>query len=59
MSFEGYQQALEEQKQKEDRLIVIENQMKTLFAVLCGMKDQTQVNQMARTLICCRYSKEA
>jgi integrase/recombinase XerD len=50
MSFEGYQQALEEQKRKEDRLIVIENQMKTLLSVLAGIKDQTRVNQMARTL---------
>jgi hypothetical protein len=33
MTFEGYQQALEEQKQKEDRLTVIENQMKSLLSI--------------------------
>jgi predicted amidophosphoribosyltransferase len=50
MTFEGYQQALEEQKQKEDRLTIIENQMKALISTLGNMKDQSQVNQMAQTL---------
>lgn len=50
MTFEGYQQALEEQKQKEDRLTVIENQMKALLSTLGNIKDQSQVNQMAQTL---------
>ena len=50
MTFEGYQQALDEQKEKEDRLTVIENQMKALLSTLGNIKDQSQVNQMAQTL---------
>ena len=42
-------ETLENQKEKEDRLSIIENQMKTLISTLGNIKDQNQVNQMAQT----------
>jgi integrase/recombinase XerD len=50
MSFEGYQEALQSHREKEDRLSIIEDQMKTLLTALGNIKDQNQVNQMAKTL---------
>jgi integrase len=57
MSFEGYQQALESQKEKEDKLTVMEKQFNTmqsqlqaLITALGSIKDQNQVNQTAQML---------
>ena len=57
MSFEGYQQALESQKEKEDKLTVMEkqfntmqSQLQTLITALGSIKDQNQVNQTAQML---------
>jgi integrase len=57
LSFAGYRQALEEQKQKEEKISVIEktlemqsNQLKALITAVGNMKDQNQVNNMASAL---------
>jgi integrase/recombinase XerD len=57
MSFEGYQEALESQSKKEDELKVMkeqfnamQSQIQTLIAAIGNTKDQTQVNNMAKTL---------
>jgi predicted amidophosphoribosyltransferase len=57
MSFEGYQEALESQNKKEDELKVMKEQFNTmqsqiqaLIAAIGNTKDQTQVNNMAKTL---------
>jgi hypothetical protein len=50
LTYGAYSETLENQKEKEDRLTVIENQMRALLSTLGNMKDQSQVNQMAQTL---------
>ena len=50
ITYDAYTETLENQKEKEDRLTVIENQMKALLSTLGNIKDQSQVNQMAQTL---------
>src|SRR5215216_1294218 len=50
LTYDAYSETLENQKEKEDRLTIIENQMKALLSTLGNIKDQRQVNQMARTL---------
>jgi integrase/recombinase XerD len=50
LTYDAYSETLENQKEKEDRLTVIENQIKALMSALGNTKDQNQVNQMAKTL---------
>lgn len=57
LSYDAYEETLENQKEKEDRLTTIENQFNTmqsqiqsLLSSLGSMQDQNQVNQMAKTL---------
>jgi hypothetical protein len=57
MSFDGYQEALESQKQKEDELSTMKQQFNTmqsqlqaLIAALASTKDQNQVNHTAEML---------
>ena len=57
MSFEGYQEALESQKQKEDQLKMVQSQvdkmqsqLQTLISVLGNTKDQSQVDNVAKAL---------
>jgi hypothetical protein len=57
MSFEGYQEALESQMEKEDQLKVVQSQvdkmqsqLQTLISALGNMKDQKQVDNMAKAL---------
>jgi hypothetical protein len=57
MSFDGYQEALESQKQKEDELSTMKQQFNTmqsqlqaLIAALGSAKDQNQVNHTAEML---------
>jgi integrase len=57
LSFAGYREALEEQKQKEDKLAIMEqrfnamqSQIQALIAAIGNTKDQSQVNNMAKTL---------
>ena len=50
LTYDAYSETLENQKQKDDRLTVIENQMKALLNAFGDIKDQNQVNQMAEAL---------
>lgn len=57
MSFEGYQQALESQKQNEDELKMIKDQqqatnemLQKIITTLSLTTDQTQINAMAKSL---------
>jgi hypothetical protein len=57
LTYDAYNETLELQKGKEDRLTTIENQFNTmqsqiqsLLSSLGGIKDQNQLNQMAKTL---------
>jgi hypothetical protein len=50
LTYDTYNEILENQKEKEDRLTAIENQMKTLISILGNTKDQNQVNSFAQQL---------
>jgi hypothetical protein len=57
LSYDAYEETLENQKKKEDRLTTIESQFNTmqsqiqsLLSSLGSIKDQNQVNQIAKTL---------
>jgi integrase len=57
LSYDAYNETLEIQKEKEDRLITIENQfnamqsqIQSVLSSLSNIRDQNQVNQMAKTL---------
>ena len=57
LSFSGYQEALKEQRYKDEKINVIEqqleaqsNQLKALISALGNINDQSQVNQMAQAL---------
>jgi integrase len=57
MSFEGYQEALESQKEKEQdlksmqsKINTMESQLQTLISALGSIKDQNQINQTAQML---------
>jgi integrase len=57
LSYDAYEETLENQEKKEDRLTTIENQFNTmqsqiqsLISSLGTIQDQNQVNQMAKTL---------
>jgi hypothetical protein len=57
LSYDAYEETLENQKKKEDRLATIENQfnsmqsqIQSLLSSLGSAQDQNQVNQMAKTL---------
>jgi acyl-homoserine lactone acylase PvdQ len=64
LSFSGYQEALKEQKYKDEKISLIEkqleaqsNQLKALISALGNINDQSQVNQMAQTLYSSRIIK--
>ena len=57
LSYDSYNETIENQKEKEDRLTTIEiqfntmqSQIQSLLSSLGTIKDQNQVNQMAKTL---------
>ena len=57
LSFTGYREALEEQKQKDDKISSLENtvstiqlQIQSLMYAFSNMKEQPQVDSMAKTL---------
>jgi hypothetical protein len=57
MSYEGYQEALDSQSKKEDELKVmkeqldpVQSQMQSLMSAFSNMKEQPQVDSMAKTL---------
>ncbi|MGA8106167.1 MAG: zinc ribbon domain-containing protein, partial [Nitrososphaeraceae archaeon] len=58
LTYGAYSETLENQKEKEDRLTIIENQMKVLVSTLGNIKDQSQVNQMAETFYISGILKE-
>jgi flagellar capping protein FliD len=57
LSFSGYRETLEEQKNKDEKINLIEKQLETqsnrlnaLISALGNINDQSQVNQMAQAL---------
>src|SRR5919202_5394889 len=57
ISYEGYQEALESQKQKEDQLNAVQSQLdsmqsqiQSLMSAFSNMQEQPQVDSMAKTL---------
>jgi hypothetical protein len=57
LSFTGYQEAVKEQKHKDEKISMIKkqleaqsNQLKALISALENINDQSQVNHMAQTL---------
>ena len=58
MSFEGYQEALESQKENEDRVSILEKQMRSLVSTLSKLTEQGQVNAVAQTLYSSGILKE-
>jgi hypothetical protein len=57
LSFSGYQEALKEQRHKDEKINLIEKQLevqsyqlKALISALGNINDQSQVNHMAQTL---------
>lgn len=50
LSYDAYNETLTNQKAKEDRITVIENQLKTLIATLNTTNDQAHVDKFAATL---------
>jgi hypothetical protein len=58
MTFEGYQEVLESQKEKEDKMTVMEKKfnnmqgmLEKLIAGLSNTTDQNQLNTMAKSLV--------
>jgi flagellar capping protein FliD len=65
LTYDAYNETLEIQKEKEDRLTIIEKQFNTmqsqiqsLLSSLGSIQDQNQVNQMAKTLYNSRIIKK-
>ena len=50
LTYDAYTETLESEKHKEDRVSVLEKQMQSLIIALGNMKDQGQLNNMAKTL---------
>jgi hypothetical protein len=50
LTYDAYNETIEKQKEKEDRLSTIESQMEALLGALGSIKDQNQVNQTVQML---------
>ncbi|HEY7571550.1 MAG TPA: hypothetical protein VH796_09285 [Nitrososphaeraceae archaeon] len=50
LTYDAYNETLEEQKAKEDRITIIERQLQTLFSTLGNMTDQNKINELSDTL---------
>jgi hypothetical protein len=50
LTYDAYSETLESEKQKEDRLSVLEKQMQSLVSTLSKLTEQGQVNTVAQTL---------
>jgi hypothetical protein len=50
LTYDAYSETLESEKQKEDRLSVLEKQMQSLVSTLSKLTGQGQVNTVAQTL---------
>jgi hypothetical protein len=58
LTYDAYYEILESEKQKEDRVSVLEKQMQSLISTLSKMTEQGQVNTVARTLYSSGILKE-
>ena len=58
LTYDAYSETLESEKQKEDRVSVLEKQMQSLVLTLSKLTEQGQVNTMAQTLYSSGILKE-
>src|SRR5205823_7992327 len=58
LTYDAYTETLESEKQKEDRVSVLEKQMQSLVSTLSKLTEQGQVNTVARTLYASGILKE-
>jgi hypothetical protein len=58
LTYDAYSETLESEKQKEDRLSVLEKQMQSLVSTLSKLTEQGQVNTVAQTLYSFGFLKE-
>jgi hypothetical protein len=58
LTYDAYSETLESEKQKENRVSVLEKQMQSLISTLSKMTEQGQVNTVARTLYSSGILKE-
>jgi integrase len=58
LTYDAYSETLESEKQKDDRLSVIEKQMQSLVSTLSKLTEQGQVNTVAQTLYSSGILKE-
>ena len=59
LTYDAYSETLESDKQKEDRLTVIEKQLQSLLMTFVNMKNQQQTNAVAQSLFSSGMLKEA
>ena len=58
LTYDAYSETLESEKQKEDRVSILERQMQSLVSTLSKMTEQGQVNAVAQTLYSSGILKE-
>ena len=58
LTYDAYNETLESEKQKEDRVSVLEKQMQSLVSTLSKLTEQRQVNTVAQTLYASGILKE-
>jgi hypothetical protein len=58
LTYDAYSETLESEKQKEDRVSVLEKQMQSLLSTLSKMTEQGQVNAVAQSLYSSGILKE-
>jgi integrase/recombinase XerD len=58
LTYDAYSETLESEKQKEDRVSVLEKQMQSLVSTLTKLTEQNQVNAVAQTLYSSGILKE-
>ena len=58
LTYDAYSETLESEKQKEDRVSVLEKQMRSLVSTLSKLTEQGQVNAVAQTLYASGILKE-
>jgi integrase/recombinase XerD len=58
LTYDAYSETLESEKQKEDRVSVLEKQMQSLVSTLTKLTEQNQVNTVAQTLYSSGILKE-
>jgi predicted amidophosphoribosyltransferase len=58
LTYDAYSETLESEKQKEDRVSILEKQMQSLVSTLSRITEQGQVNRIAQTLYSSGILKE-